>query len=39
MRAGAAFGGLAPTLSARVAQRMGGDKIARDLAAGQADKR
>jgi short-subunit dehydrogenase len=39
MRAAAAFGGLAPTLSARVAQRLGGDKIARDLAAGQADKR
>jgi short-subunit dehydrogenase len=39
MRAGAAFGGLAPTLSARVAQRLGGDQIARDLAAGQSDKR
>jgi short-subunit dehydrogenase len=39
MRAGAAFGGLAPTLSARVAQRLGADKIARDLASGQADKR
>jgi short-subunit dehydrogenase len=39
MRAGAAFGGLAPTLSARVAQRLGADQIARDLAAGQSDKR
>jgi short-subunit dehydrogenase len=39
LRAGAAFGGLAPALSARVAQRLGGDRIARDLAAGQVDKR
>jgi hypothetical protein len=30
---------MAPTTGARVAQKLGGDKISRDLAAGQADKR
>jgi len=39
MRAGTAFAQLAPTMSARVAKRLGGDKIARELASGQADKR
>jgi short-subunit dehydrogenase len=39
IRAGTAFAQLAPGVSARVAKRLGGDKIARELAAGQADKR
>jgi short-subunit dehydrogenase len=39
MRAGTAFAQLAPEISARVAKRLGGDKIARDLASGQAGKR
>jgi len=39
LRAGAAFGGLAPALAAAVGRRMGGEKIAADLAAGQTDKR
>ena len=39
MRAGAAFASLAPEMSAKVAKRLGGDKVAEQLAAGQADKR
>jgi short-subunit dehydrogenase len=39
MRAGTAFAQLAPATSARVAKRLGGEKIARELASGQADKR
>jgi uncharacterized protein len=39
MRAGTAFAQLAPAMSARVAKRLGSDKIAKELAAGQADKR
>ena len=39
LRAGAAFGGLAPELSARVQRRLGGAKIAEDMARGQRDKR
>jgi short-subunit dehydrogenase len=39
LRAGAAFGGLAPELSARVQRRLGGAKVADAMARGQADKR
>ena len=39
LRAGAAFGGLAPELSARVQRRLGGARIAEDMARGQRDKR
>jgi short-subunit dehydrogenase len=39
LRAGAAFGGLAPELSARVQRRLGGAKVADDMARGQRDKR
>ena len=39
MRAGAAFAGLAPELSARVQRRLGGAKVAEDMARGQRDKR
>jgi len=39
MRAGAAFAGLAPELSARVQRRLGSAKVAEDMARGQADKR
>ena len=39
MRAGAAFAGLAPELSARVQRRLGGAKVAEDMARGQASKR
>ena len=39
MRAGAAFSGLAPELSARVQRRLGGAKVAEDMARGQAGKR
>jgi len=39
MRAGATLAQVAPALSARVAKRLGGDRIAADLARGQADKR
>ncbi|HWH94656.1 MAG TPA: SDR family NAD(P)-dependent oxidoreductase [Baekduia sp.] len=39
MRAGTAFAQLAPELSARVARRLGADKIGSRLASGQADKR
>jgi uncharacterized protein len=39
MRAGTAFAQLAPTTSAKVAKRLGGDKVAAQLAAGQSDKR
>jgi short-subunit dehydrogenase len=39
MRAGTIFAQIAPTTSAKVAKRMGGDKIAAELAAGQAGKR
>lgn len=39
LRAGAAFAGLAPALAATVSRRMGSERIAADLAAGQTDKR
>jgi short-subunit dehydrogenase len=39
MRAGTAAAQLAPEMSAKLAKRLGGDKIGRALAAGQADKR
>jgi uncharacterized protein len=39
LRAGAAFGGLAPELSARVQRRLGGAKVADAMARGQQDKR
>jgi short-subunit dehydrogenase len=39
MRAGAAFGGLLPEVSARIQRRLGADKIASDMAEGQRDKR
>ena len=39
MRAGATFAGLAPELSARVQRRLGGAKVADDMARGQSGKR
>src|SRR6185312_5716029 len=39
LRAGAAFAGLAPELTARVQRRLGGAKVAEDMARGQAGKR
>ena len=39
LRAGAAFGGLAPELSARVQRRLGGARVADAMAQGQRDKR
>jgi short-subunit dehydrogenase len=39
MRAGTAFAQLAPATSAKVAKRLGGDKVAQQLASGQATKR
>jgi uncharacterized protein len=39
MRAGAAFAGLAPELSARIQRRLGAGRIADDMARGQRDKR
>ena len=39
LRAGAAFGGLMPELSARIQRRLGGGRIAQDMARGQRDKR
>jgi len=39
LRAGAAFAGLAPELSARLQRRLGGAKVAEDMARGQARKR
>ncbi len=39
LRAGAAFASLAPHLAATVGRRLGGEQTARDLAAGQLDKR
>ncbi len=39
VRLGASFAGLAPGIAATFSRRMGSDKIATDLAAGQADKR
>jgi hypothetical protein len=39
LRVGAAFGGLAPQLAATVSRRLGGEKTATDLAAGQSGKR
>lgn len=39
MRAGTAIASLAPEISAKVARRMGGDKVAEQLARGQAGKR
>jgi short-subunit dehydrogenase len=39
MRAGSTFASIAPSISAKVAKRLGGDKIAEQLAAGQANKR
>jgi short-subunit dehydrogenase len=39
LRAGSAFGGLAPRVSSVIQRRLGGAKIAEDMARGQADKR
>jgi uncharacterized protein len=39
MRAGTAFAQIAPEMSAKVAKRLGGDKVAAQLASGQAEKR
>ena len=39
LRLGSAFGALAPELAAATSRRMGGDRVASDLAAGQRDKR
>jgi short-subunit dehydrogenase len=39
MRAGATFASIAPSISARVARRLGGDKVTEQLVAGQLDKR
>jgi short-subunit dehydrogenase len=39
LRLGAAFAGVAPELAATVSRRLGGEKTAADLAAGQRDKR
>jgi short-subunit dehydrogenase len=39
LRVGAALGGLAPQLAATVSRRLGGEKTATDLAAGQSGKR
>jgi short-subunit dehydrogenase len=39
MRAGTAFAQIAPATSAKFAKRLGGDKVAAQLASGQADKR
>ncbi|HMJ37528.1 MAG TPA: SDR family NAD(P)-dependent oxidoreductase [Baekduia sp.] len=39
MRAGTTFASIAPTISAKVAKRLGGDKVGEQLAAGQANKR
>jgi len=39
IRMGTAFAQLAPATSARVAKRLGSDRIAKELASGQADKR
>lgn len=39
LRLGAAFAGLAPGLAASVSRRMGGEKVAADIAAGQRNKR
>jgi uncharacterized protein len=39
LRLGAAFGALAPELAAAASRRMGGDRVASDLAAGQREKR
>jgi uncharacterized protein len=39
MRAGTAFAQIAPEISAKVAKRLGGDKVAAQLASGQSDRR
>jgi short-subunit dehydrogenase len=39
VRLGAAFAGVAPQLASAVSRRIGGEKVATDLAAGQSDKR
>lgn len=39
IKLGARFGTVAPSLSARLQRRLGGEKIAADMSAGQADKR
>jgi short-subunit dehydrogenase len=39
LRVGAAFGALAPELAAAASRRMGGERVASDLATGQRDKR
>ena len=39
MRAGTAFAQIAPEISAKVAKRLGGDKVAEQLASGQVSKR
>jgi hypothetical protein len=39
LRLGASFAGLAPQLAATVSRRVGGGKVASELAEGQKDKR
>ncbi|HEY4093917.1 MAG TPA: SDR family NAD(P)-dependent oxidoreductase [Baekduia sp.] len=39
LRAGTAFASIAPSTAAKVAKRLGSDNVAKQLAAGQADKR
>jgi short-subunit dehydrogenase len=39
LRLGSSFGGLFPSVASAVTRRTGGDKVARDLASGQLDKR
>jgi short-subunit dehydrogenase len=39
MRAGTTFASIAPSTAAKVAKRLGSDQVAKQLAAGQADKR
>jgi short-subunit dehydrogenase len=39
VRAGTTFALVAPTTAAKLAAKMGGDKVSREMAAGQADKR
>jgi hypothetical protein len=39
MRVGTTFASIAPTFSAKVAKKLGGDKVTEQLVAGQAAKR
>jgi uncharacterized protein len=39
LRVGATLAGIAPDLAAKVAAKLGGDRVAEDMASGQADKR